>query len=209
MKDIYEKNTPRFLWNWMIVATLTQTEPDLIAAAQRGDSRAYGDLVARHRSGVVGVVYRMCGDVQLAEEAAQEAFLRAWQRLDAYRPEHSFRSWVYRIAINAALDVLRRDRRLVSLEDLLSGGLEEASLPASAGSLEETVELRQQAEKVRRAVLGLPPAARSVLVLREYGGMSYSEIASALDIPLGTVMSRLNSARSQLRKALLGLLEEV
>jgi RNA polymerase sigma-70 factor (ECF subfamily) len=191
----------------MNTALLTQTEPDLAAAAQRGDAHAYGELVARCRAGVVNVVYRMCGDSRLAEEAAQEAFLRAWQRLPGYRPGHSFRAWVYRIAVNAALDALRRERRLVSLEDLLDGGAQETCLPEPGGGPEELVEERQQAERVRRAVLALPPASRAVLVLREYGGMSYSEIAGALDIPLGTVMSRLNSARGQLRQALAGILE--
>lgn len=193
----------------MSAAPSTQTEASLAAAAQRGDLQAYGELAARHRAGVVNVVYRMCGDSRLAEEAAQEAFLRAWQHLGSYRPEQPFRAWIYRIAVNAALDALRRERRLVSLEDLLGRDTGEDCLPESSGGPEETVEARQQAEKVRRAVLALPPASRSVLVLREYGGMSYSEIADALEIPLGTVMSRLNSARSQLRKALAGILEEI
>jgi len=193
----------------MSAAPSTQTEASLAAAAQRGDLQAYGELAARLRAGVVNVVYRMCGDARLAEEAAQEAFLRAWQHLGSCRPGQPFRAWIYRIAVNAALDVLRRERRLVSLEDLLGRDTGEDCLPESSGGPEETVEARQQAEKVRRAVLALPPASRSVLVLREYGGMSYSEIADALEIPLGTVMSRLNSARSQLRKALAGILEEI
>lgn len=85
-------------------------EPTLITCAQQGDRQAFGELVRRHRTGVVNVVYRMCGDPALAEEAAQEAFLRAWQQLDRYRPRHAFRSWVYRIALNAAVDALRRER---------------------------------------------------------------------------------------------------
>jgi len=193
----------------MTAATLTLTEHDLIASAQRGDTYAYGELVARCRGEVVNVVYRMCGDARLSEEAAQEAFLRAWQRLDSYQAGRSFRPWIYRIAINAALDALRRERRLVSLEDLLEGDPAEVWLPAQDGGPEETVEARQQAETVRQTVLDLPPASRSILVLREYGGLSYNEIASALDIPIGTVMSRLNSARGQLRKSLAGILEVI
>ena len=193
----------------MTAAASTQTESNLATAAQRGDPRAYGELVTRHRAGVVSVVYHMCGDSRLAEEAAQEAFLRAWQRLAGYRPEQPFRAWIYRIAINAALDALRRERRLVSLEDLLAGDSDETYPAESSDGPEETVEANQRAEKVHRAVLALPPASRSVLVLREYSGLSYSEIAGALEIPLGTVMSRLNSARSQLRQALAGILEEI
>ena len=140
------------------------------------------------------MVYRMCGDAALAEEAAQEAFLRAWQNLRRYNPRFAFRSWVYRIALNVAVDALRRERPTTDLdaEPLASG----------AESPEAWLERKQQAEQVRQAVLDLPPASRAVLVLREYEALSYHEIAEALDIPVGTVMSRLNYARSQLRRAL-------
>jgi len=171
-----------------------------IAGAQQGDRQAFGELVRRHRAGVVNVVYRMCGDAALAEEAAQEAFLRAWQHLGRYNPRYAFRSWVYRIAVNAAVDTLRRERPTTDLE---------AEPLADRGEGPEAwVERQQQAEQVRRAVLDLPPASRAVLVLREYEGLSYREIADALDIPVGTVMSRLNYARGQLRRALGGPAEE-
>jgi RNA polymerase sigma-70 factor, ECF subfamily len=174
-----------------------------IARAVQGDNRAFGELVSLHRAGVVGVVYRMCGDMPLAEEAAQEAFLRAWQHLNKYQSQHSFRAWVYRIAINAALDVLRRERKMTGLTEI--GG---ERLPQSGPGLQERSETREQAERVQQAILALPDGARAVLVLREYGAMSYAEIAAALNIPAGTVMSRLNSARAQLRQALLHLLAE-
>ena len=186
----------------MTTTASLRTDQDLIASALRGETHAYGELVARYRAGVVNVVYRMCGDEFLAEEAAQEAFLRAWQHLAGYRPEHAFRTWVYRIAVNAALDVLRRDRRLTGLDDLA-----EEYLVEEAADPEETLEERERARRVRGALHALSPANRAALVLREYSGMSYAEIASTLGIPLGTVMSRLNSARSQLRKELVGALE--
>jgi RNA polymerase sigma-70 factor (ECF subfamily) len=189
------------------------SELDLITAAQSGNRYAYGDLVSRHRAGVVSVVFRMSGSLDLAEEAAQEAFLRAWQRLDGYKPQHSFRSWVYRIAINAALDMLRQpsSRREQVFSDLENPAWEDLgwveTLPADEDGPETTVETRQRAERVRRAVLNLPAPSRSVLVLREYAGLSYTEIASSLGIPIGTVMSRLSSARSQLRQSLAAYLE--
>lgn len=169
-------------------------EKELIACAQRGDTHAYGELVERYREGVVGVVYRMCGDPVLAEDAAQEAFLRAWQRLDGYKLEHPFRAWVFRIAANAALDALRAEKPVSPLEA--------AENAAAESSAEAAVEQRQRAGSVQRAVMALPAPSRTVLVLREWGQLSYSEIAAALSIPLGTVMSRLNAARSQLRQAL-------
>ncbi len=84
-----------------------ETEASLVAKAQKGDRSAFGELVRRHQAGVVNVVYRLCGDVQLAEDAAQEAFIRAWLKLASYRPVSPLRNWLYRIAVNAALDTLR------------------------------------------------------------------------------------------------------
>lgn len=197
--------------------TVQASDQDLLAAARQGDAWAYGELVNRSQAGVIAVVYRMCGDATLAEEAAQVAFIRAWEHLAGYRPEQSFRAWLYRIAINAALDELRRSRRLTSLE-ALTPDLETAgkpgrpdgpafSAPVPESAPEAVVERRQRAEAVRKAVLALPEINRVALVLREYAGLSYAEIATALNIPLGTVMSRLNSARGQLRQALAGMLE--
>jgi RNA polymerase sigma-70 factor, ECF subfamily len=177
-------------------------ERELIARAQRGDNRAFGELVRLHRAGVVRVIYRMCGDANLAEEAAQEAFLRAWQNLKNYQQQYAFRSWVYRIGVNAALDFLRRERRLTGIDE--AGG-ENLRLPGPGP--EASAETNERAERVQRAVMDLPTGQRTVLVLREWGELSYAEIAAALKIPPGTVMSRLNSARTQLRKSLTEMLE--
>jgi RNA polymerase sigma-70 factor (ECF subfamily) len=178
-----------------------QTKSDLmlVQAAQSGDRHAFNELVCRHRSGVVNVVYRMCGDAELAEEAAQEAFLRAWQHLPSYNPLYAFRSWLYRIAVNAALDALRRERP----------GLDEPDELPHPNPIqpEAALESAQRAELVRQAVLALPPACRAVVVLREYEGLSYQEIGMALGIPVGTVMSRLSYGRGQLRLALAACLE--
>jgi len=176
-----------------------ETELELITQAQQGDRRAFGELVHRHREGVVNVVYRMCGNANLAEDAAQEAFIRAWQHLANYRPRSPFRNWVYRIATNVALDLLRRERETLDIDAL--------SLATSDKGPEAMVEGKERGERVRQAVLALPPASRAVLVLREYEGLSYREIADTLGIPIGTVMSRLNYARNRLRESLAPYLE--
>lgn len=184
-----------------MLETGTRTpEGQLIHLAQQGDREAFGELVRRYRLAVINVVYRMCGDARLAEDAAQEAFIRAWQRLPAYRPQASFRSWLCRIALNAAVDALRRERPEQDLETV--------SLTAGEAQPEASLEQRQRLEQVRRAVLSLPDASRAVLVLREYEGLSYQEIAEALDISIGTVMSRLNYARNRLAQSLHLCLEE-
>jgi RNA polymerase sigma-70 factor (ECF subfamily) len=180
-------------------APSAETELELITQAQQGDRRAFDELVHRHRKGVVNVVYRMCGNANLAEDAAQEAFIRAWQHLPSYRPRSPFRNWVYRIATNAALDLLRRERETVDIDTL--------SLVSSDEGPEAMVERGERGKRVQQAVLALPPASRAVLVLREYEGLSYREIADTLDIPIGTVMSRLNYARHRLRESLAPYLE--
>ncbi len=172
---------------------------DLAAAARQGDRQAFSELVCRHWEGAVRMVTRMIGDRPLAEDAAQEAFLRAWQRLSTYKPEHPFRNWLYSIAAHVALDFLRREPRTVDVDAL--------EIDGKGPGPEAESEARERHAQVRRAVLDLPPASRAVLVLREYEGMSYQEIASALGIPVGTVMSRLSHARSQLRQSLATFLE--
>jgi RNA polymerase sigma-70 factor (ECF subfamily) len=143
----------------------------------------------------------MCGDSNLAEDAAQEAFVRAWQHLPSYRPRSAFRNWLYRIATNAARDALRRERATADIDTL--------TLAAADAGPEAVVEGAERGECVRQAVLALPPASQEVLILREYEGLSYRDIAETLSIPIGTVMSRLNYARSRLRESLAPYMEAV
>jgi RNA polymerase sigma-70 factor (ECF subfamily) len=171
-------------------------ETELVTNAQHGDRNAYGELVRIHASGIFNVVYRMCGDAQLAEDAAQETFLQAWLNLNSYRPGTSLRNWLYRIAVNAATDMLRKEKHLVP------GAMEDLQLSDARPGPEAIFVKQERAALVRGAVLSLPEACRAVLVLREYEGLSYQEISSALDIPVGTVMSRLNYARGLLKERL-------
>ena len=92
----------------MVPDQISETERSLIAEAQQGSRNAFGELVRSHYDGVVRVVYHMCGQVQIAEDATQEAFIRAWVNLPNFQPRASFHNWLYRIAINAAIDILRR-----------------------------------------------------------------------------------------------------
>ena len=178
----------------MVQTQPADTETSLIEQAQNGDRNAFGELVRRHYQGVVLVVYRMCGDTGLAEDAAQEAFMRAWVNLASYQPKGCLRNWLYRIAINAALDVLRRKPE-EKLED------EEAlRMPDQEANPETALIEKEQVVLLQQAMKSLSEAARTVLILREYGRLSYQEIASVLDVPVGTVMSRLNYARNRLRE---------
>jgi len=177
-------------------AISTIDEEELVFQSQHGDRSAYGELVRLHANGVMNVVYRMCGDAQLAEDAAQETFLQAWLNLNSYRPQSSLRNWLYRIAVNAATDMLRKEKHL------LPDAMEDLQLSDARPGPEMMFVKLEQAALVRGAVLSLPEACRAVLVLREYEGLSYKEISTALDIPVGTVMSRLNYARNLLKERL-------
>lgn len=173
-----------------------ETEAALIAQAQHGDRHAYGELVRQHHPGVVNVVYRMCGDAELAQDAAQEAFIQAWLHLPSFRPGTSLRNWLYRIAVNAALDVLRRNAKTIET------AFEDLPLADPHPGPEVALLQNERARAVQNAILALPEASRAVLVLREYGELSYQELSAALNIPLGTVMSRLHAARAQLKHLL-------
>ena len=175
---------------------ITLDEAELITKAQRGERNAFSELVCIHAQGVRNVIYRMCGDLQIAEDAAQETFIQAWTHLPSFRPQTSLRNWLYRIAVNAATDLLRKEKRILpnALEDLQ---LQDPQLGPEALFFEE-----ERTGLIQKAILSLPEASRAVLVLREYEEMSYHEIANALDIPVGTVMSRLNYARKTLKAKL-------
>jgi RNA polymerase sigma-70 factor (ECF subfamily) len=185
----------------LIVSSAPNTEQTytLIEQAKNGNREAFNQIVLSNYQGVINVIYRLSGSMPLAEDVAQETFIRVWQKLHTYQPTGSFRSWLYRIATNAGLDALRREQDTQEI----------ASLPLASNnpSVEQVVERQEQAALVREAILSLPTASRSVLILREYEGLSYQEISDALDIPLGTVMSRLNYARNALKKILSTQLE--
>jgi RNA polymerase sigma-70 factor (ECF subfamily) len=171
-------------------------EAELLMRAQNGERQAFNELVLLHAQGVRNVIFRMCGDTQIAEDAAQETFIQAWLRIASFRPQASLRSWLYRIAINAAIDMLRREKRI------LPGDMEEMQLKDTRPGPEALVSQVERIAAVQKAISILPDASRAVVVLREYEGLSYQEIADTLDIPVGTVMSRLNYGRKVLKERL-------
>ena len=176
------------------VVDVLSDEAILVEHARDGDTGAFGELVRIHHQKVIDLVFRMYGDISLAEDVAQETFIRAWQKLPSYEPRSSFRNWLYRIAANLAVDSLRREvGKSESLDE---------TLHTSEKKPETVVAEAEVSEQVQRAILALPPASRIVLVLRVYEDLSYQEISSTLDIPVGTVMSRLNYARTSLRQML-------
>lgn len=179
-------------------------EQELLQRARDGDQEAFGELVRLYEKKVYALTLRMCKNPEDAAEAAQEAFLAAWQGLKFFRGESSFSTWLYRLASNASVDLLRREQRhkagvgpSLNDEDTFIDVVDDAPSPQLAA---ERSELRKQIEEGLQA---LTPEHRAVLVLREMHQLSYGEIAAALDLDTGTVKSRISRARKQLRNILL------
>jgi RNA polymerase sigma-70 factor (ECF subfamily) len=171
----------------------------LVAAAQAGDRQALDALLRRHYDRVHAVCRRIAGSSRDADDAAQEAMISIVRGLPRFDGRAQFSTWVYRIATNAALDELRRRRRrptLVAVDD--EGRQPEAVDPLA----ERTVEASADRLSIDAALSDLPEDFRVAVVLRDVGDLDYAEIAEALDVPVGTVKSRIARGRSQLAAAL-------
>lgn len=178
------------------------TEQELVRAAAGGDTEAFERLVRTYENKIYHLALRMCSSADEAEDIAQEAFLAAWRGLPSFRGEAGFATWLYRLTSNAAIDYLRRQKKQrgdMSLDD------EELGLDAvdSGPSPQETAEGSELRSAVAAGLNQLSEGHRQVLVLREIQGLSYEEIASVLELDIGTVKSRISRARSSLRKILL------
>jgi len=172
-------------------------ESGLIARAQAGEHRAFAVLVRQYQDRVFRFILRLVGARDEAMDLTQETFMKAHQALPGWRPEAQFRTWLFRIAHNTALDVLRRRQRVefVSFSDLPAGE-EDHALPDPARQPDERLADRQSIELLERTLQELPAEHREILLLREVEDMSYTEIAATLGIAEGTVKSRIARARS-------------
>lgn len=173
-------------------------EQELLARARRGDREAFSLLATAHREAVYRAAWFVLEDADDALDATQEAFLKAFRHLDRFEERASFRTWVRRIAVHAALD--RRERR--GREPRPAGPEEEGLPPAASEPAGEALAREETRALVRRAIEELPPAARAAVLLRDVEGLSYAEIAAELSIPKGTVMSRIHHGRTLLRRRL-------
>ncbi len=177
-------------------------ERRLIDRSAAGDQDAFRQLVQRHHRLVINVAYRALGDLGQAEDVAQEVFLKVYRHLPTYRHEKPFVHWLHRVAANAVTDALRKTRSVQSLDAL------EQPPAAAEGDPQDVAARRDTRRAVRHAIAKLPPHYRDTVALQVFHDLSYEEIAKTLDIPLGTVMSRLSAAKRLLRERLVGLLGE-
>lgn len=174
-------------------------EWELVQRARQGDEDCFAALVEQNQGRIYNLALRMVGNPDDAAELCQEAFLNAWKGLGKFQGDSSFATWLYRLTSNAAIDFLRRDKRSVtgpSLDDDETF----TQAPDPAPSPHSRAEQRELREALTEGLATLTPEHRQVLLLRELQGMSYEEIAGALDLDLGTVKSRIARAREKLRK---------
>ena len=167
---------------------------DLLSACRAGDREAFGRLFDLCRDRVYAVALGICGDRAAAADVSQEVFMKLLTRLPQFDGRASFPTWLYRIAVNAALDHQRAARRIVPLSETLEDGRR----------VEDDYARRERRRRVERAVQDLPPKLRAPLVLRHIEGLAYSEIAEVLGLSLGTVASRLSRAHARLARELAG-----
>jgi RNA polymerase sigma-70 factor (ECF subfamily) len=180
---------------------LELSDTQIIERTLDGEPEAFNLLVRRWERHIYGLTLRMLGRDEEARDATQETFLSAYRNLSKFRGEAKFSSWIYRIALNICNTRLRsRPRNAVSLdEERAENGFEVA---ADACDLSSNIQQEQIARHVRRALQGLPAEMRQVIIMKEYEGLKFTEIAEILGIPLSTVKTRLYTGLVELRKRL-------
>jgi RNA polymerase sigma-70 factor (ECF subfamily) len=197
---------------------VTDADADLVARARSGEAGAFAALVRRHQGAVYRAALAAVGSHADAEEAAQDAFVLAWKRLDTFRGEAAFRTWLLAIAWKQALNrrrsLVRWWRRAVELEEVTVGSRPIAAALCAAGTfrpadpeaIASSLELRRH---IRSAVLALPRKLRDALLLSQSGEYCYEEIAAMLGAPVGTVKWRVAAARRKVRQRLEALGHEL
>lgn len=178
------------------------SDDDLIQRSRAGEREAFGALVKRHQQRLFHGMVKLLGSTEEARDAVQEAFVLAYQKLETFQGNAAFFTWLFRIAFNAAMSEKRRMRRqVVSLDESSENSNDPADLRSGADP-QTPIETRETQELVQSALQSLPEEFRVVLVLKEFEGYCYEEIASLVGIPIGTVRSRIHRARHELREKL-------
>ncbi len=207
---------PYEAWDYLAIALMPTTDDlvslpdaDVVRLAQEGRELAFRELVRRYERPVFSLVYRMVRDRELAEDLAQDAFIKVLNHIDRYSPEFKFSSWVFKIANNVAIDHLRR-RRLDTIS--MDGSPHAASateveassfdVAADQESALDELEARELGDAIEAAIGKLRPEYRACIMLRHVEGRAYEDIAATLDLPLGTVKTYIHRARHELRQAL-------
>ncbi len=188
---------------------MERTDSELVRETRRGDKDAFRELVERYQRKITSVALGMVRNHDDAMEIAQDTFIKAYQNLDGFKGDSSFYTWLYRIVVNRAIDVQRRERRhpVVAVEDRFasddgSDPYERIHVEHQRGDPHEQTQSKEIGGRVKQAIDELTPDHKAVILLREVEGLSYDEISRIMQCSLGTVMSRLHYARKKLQRSL-------
>jgi RNA polymerase sigma-70 factor, ECF subfamily len=184
---------------------MVNDDAQLIDAALAGQSVAFGNLVTKYQDRLYNALVHVVGSADDAQDIAQDAFVQAFLKLKSFQRCSAFYTWLYRIAFNLAISRLRKTKPVVSIEQVREMSGEE--IAGRDPSPSQRFEQHERAAQVRSALAALDPNHRAILVLREIDGCHYEAIAEILDVPLGTVRSRLHRARMELRELLKAVVE--
>lgn len=192
----------------MSVEPLDPTDEALVRSVLSGDRDRFELLVERYQTRLVNYLYRMVRNLEEAHDLTQEVFIRVYQALDRYDSQYRFSTWLFRVAQNAAIDVIRKRRiQLVPLTRRADEGSDatvDLELPDGQPSALDTLQGRELDASIRSAIDALPWEYRELILLRHYGELAYEEIAEVKAMPLGTVKNKLFRARQMLKQQLLG-----
>src|SRR5947208_17092220 len=182
---------------------MTSTDEELVARSIGGDSDSFNELVLRWERPIYALAYRTIGREEDARDVCQETFLRAFRALPGFRGQAKFSSWLYRIALNLCRDWVRRERRSAIVQPAGDVDLMELAAEAEPSeSIEDLVARNDLARIVERAMALLPEEQRTAIVLKEYHGVTFQEIADLVCCPLRTVKTRLYQTLTVLRREL-------
>jgi RNA polymerase sigma-70 factor (ECF subfamily) len=177
------------------------SDDELVRRAQKGDLRSFDVLVKRYQKKVYFVAYRMVKNHDTADDIAQETFIKAYYAIKSFKTGYRLYTWLYRICMNLSINYLKRQKLIVP-ESQFQEETSPLEVEATGPDPLESLESKELGQKIERAVDSLPPKFKAVLVLRMYEDLSYEEIAKALKITQGTVMSRLFRARERMQELL-------
>lgn len=181
---------------------MSPSDEELVERFQNGEGSAFDTLVRRWERKLQGAIYRLVGPGEDVRDLSQETLLKAYRGLGTFKKEARFSSWLYQIALNVCRDRMRRTRgkSYVSFDELSETGEARPGVPGPSAL--DLIEARDLSRQVAAAVAALPEEQREVVVLKEYQGLTFLEIAEALDVPLSTVKTRLYRGLGQLRQQL-------
>jgi len=186
------------------VSATPVTDEELVTRATAGDLESFNQLVVRWERPIYALAYRTLGREEDARDVVQESFLRAFRGLKGFKGQAKFSSWLYRITLNLCRDWMRKSRRAPMIQVPESeDGLDMAEqMPSQAESVEELVNRQQMSAAVAKAMAELPEEQRTAILMKEFHGLTFQEIADTLDCPLSTVKTRLYQGLSVLRRRL-------